>query len=261
MLDLFIPFQFVGKIPKKPVPGSVDEACGIRIFRGTGRARMDLPNTMKVIIDNEVPPFIRIDFLWEDLPFLRMLKGIPLDYLKGGDGSIVAHQVFEQIQFMTKKIVGAGLFPTDLKPANAVVVEIMREDIEYWGEGHNLELGRRVFFIDGGQFVHINRRLGRMCGDGVTSLFREMHAFPEVRRAVTRDDVGRACIEEALSTLEGREPDATAKLNLGILVEAIMVGMAGTLRIKYKGDPTRLRARSPTLELRIGGEGLRSLVY
>ena len=81
-----------------------------------------------------------------------------------------------------------------------------------------------------------------------------MHAFPEVRRAVTRDDVGRACIEEALSTLEGREPDATAKLNLGILVEAIMVGMAGTLRIKYKGDLTRLRARSPTLELKIGGE-------
>ena len=226
-------------------------------MRGSGMSSMDLSNKMKIEIDGRVPRYIRVDFMWEDIPFLRMLRGIPLDVLaSGGRGSLVSQESFDQLRSMTREVVDAGLFPTDLKPANVVVVEVFEEDCIYWDSGHELKTGRRVFFIDAGQFVLINKRMNKMCGDGVVSLFREMYAYDNVSNAIMRDAVGKRCLDEALATLEGSQPHSTARLRLKPLVEAIMVGIAGSLGINYRGDTSRLRAPSPVLELVVGGEGL-----
>ena len=74
-----------------------------------------------------------------------------------------------------------------------------------------------------------------------------MHAFDSVSNAIMRDAVGKKCLDEALATLEGSQPHSTARLRLKPLVEAIMVGIAGSLGIDYRGDTSRLEHHRPCL--------------
>ena len=117
--------------------------------------------------------YIRVDFIWEDIPFSECSRDSSGYPPSGGRGSIVSQESFDQLRAMTREVVDAGLFPTDLKPANVVVVEVFQEDCIYWDSGHELKTGRRVFFIDAGQFVLINKRMNKMCGDGVVSLLEK----------------------------------------------------------------------------------------
>lgn len=253
LLAALAPFQFQGKKRKRYESGSYDfDDLGIRIRKCDKYDFRALENGLKVMIDDEVPPFVKADFLYTGKPQLHMLKGIPLDVLSASKGSKVAHAAFSQLHDLVETIAVSGIITSDLKPANAIWTEIAPEDCEMWAEGYGLEPGQqRVFLIDGGQFVSNKDTFG-----GVVSLFRELNKSDEDKATFLSDPVAEAFWAQAKQTLDGSSPDATAMLNPLLLVECALFVTAIKLGVAYSCNPALLHADEKPRKFWIGGEGL-----
>lgn len=254
LLAVFVPFQFTGDRKKPYARGTFDlDLLGIRVIKCKRHSFGAHENTLGVIIDDQVPSFIKADYLFTGDPHLVMLKGIPLDKLTASRGSVVAHTAFGQLRDIVEEVAQHDIITSDLKPANAIYTEITEKDCEMWADGYKLEPGQqRVFLIDGGQLVENKGRIG-----GVVSLFRELDKSSiKTRSKFMSDRVGRALVDQARETLQGRAPHATALLNPLHLVECALYLMAIQLGVAYTCNTEILDLGEKPLKFWIGGEGL-----
>jgi hypothetical protein len=118
---------------------------------------------------------------------------------------------------------------TGFKPSR---VSPSEEDCREWPPEFGLTTERAVKCIDGGQFVAFNG--DTMVGDGVCSLFLEMRDHDYVRRRIEDDAVGQILMEQARTTTRKKGGAVYITVDLDILIECCLLGMATQLGVPFE---------------------------
>lgn len=253
----FVPCCFRGNGVKRPLsPHTNFEECGIQACPATDGDEDAFPNVWDVAFadpDNDtefVPPRVTFDTMFVSCPELHALQGIPLNILAASPGSLKALFAMEQIVSILHTMASSGVYATDAKLANFILAEVTEHDCREWPHEFGLSPGPVVKCIDGGQFVAFAG--DKMIGDGVCSLFLEMKDNPAIDAAIRSDEVGARLLQDVEATLNRRRRCLMVRVDLDILTEVCLLGMATALGAPYETNKSVLKTNGRAAEIVIG---------
>ena len=235
----FVPFRFNGSgIKRPPSPHTNFDECGIQVTPATDADSDALPNAWDFEFqdpDNDAefkPPRVSFDTMFASQQRLESLQGIPLNELTASRGSPNAFFAFHELNHILHSMADEGVYATDAKLANFIMVMPSEEDCREWPPEFGLTTERAVKCIDGGQFVAFNGNT--MVGDGVCSLFLEMRDHDYVRRRIEDDAVGQVLMEQARTTTRRKGGAVYITVDLDILIECCLLCMATQLGVPFE---------------------------